>query len=235
MSTPLIIVQARLDSKRLPKKVFKYLGPKPVIEHIFDRLKLLTCTPQLLLATTSRTLDLPLVQWASAHSIECFQGSTHSVLKRFYHASLNKSCSCIVRITADCPLIQPKLIDEMINCFLDHPEVDYLSNTLKRSYPKGFDCEIFTKKALEITYQKAKNAYDLEHVTPYIYQHPETFCLKNFSQNEDDSKAVVCLDTPEDFEYLQQLFNQFYDQKPAFGLNEIRQLPRETVFKKVEL
>lgn len=224
MNVPLIIVQARLDSSRLPRKVLLPLGPKKVLEHLFFRLRALRSPARTLLATSDKPGDLPLVRWAQHHSISYFRGSKENVLERFYKAALKYQAKVIVRITADCPLVQPALIDEMLVRF-NQSACDYLSNTLLRTFPKGFDCEIFTFTALEKAYQSAQTDYQKEHVTPYFYQNPESFHLENFSTSTDYSHLRVCLDTQEDYAYLKALFETYYPKNSLFGIEEILKMP----------
>ncbi len=216
------IVQARLNSTRLPGKVLKPLINKPMLFYTLSRLKKCKSLLQIIVATTHHAHDDPIVHFCKNMDVPTFRGSEENVLERFYQTSLQYPADAYVRITADCPLVDFQLLDQMIEHFMNNPKIDYLSNTLKRSYPKGLDLEIFKANVLKQVYQKATSAYDKEHVTPYIYNHPKEFVLENFLDTNDFSDINLSVDTIEDFLFVQKLIEKLYSINSNFRLNEIK-------------
>lgn len=216
------IVQARLNSTRLPGKVLKPLMNQPMLFYTLSRLKKCKSPLQIVVATTYHAHDDPIVDFCKSMDIPTFRGSEENVLERFYQTSLKYPADGYIRITADCPLVDFKLLDKMLEHFIQNSEIDYLSNTLKRSYPKGLDLEIFKAKVLKQAYQQATYSYDKEHVTPYIYNHPEKFNLENFLDNDNFSQINLSIDTMDDFIFVQELIEKLYSKNPNFGLKEIK-------------
>ena len=156
-----------------------------------------------------------------SQGVSYFRGSEDNVLERFYEGAQHFQASTIVRITADCPLMDPLLIDEMLAEFFSENRFDYFSNTLERSYPRGMDIEIFSFRALEDAFKQAVNPYEKEHVTPYIYQHPDNYRLGSKRFSEDCSRWRWTVDTQEDFTLVASLLAFLYPQKPFFSLNDL--------------
>ncbi len=227
MTLPLVIIQARLGSLRLPGKALRPLWDRPVLFYTVERLKALRTPVRILLATTLNKEDDLLEQFAKTYSIECFRGSSEHVLERFYKTALSFSSEIMVRITGDCPLVQPTLLDRMLQFFIaSNGEYDYVSNVHPRSYPKGMDLEIFSWKALKNAYLNAKERYEIEHVTPYFYQNPHLFSLYNFENQEDLSDINVSIDTLEDFEFVSSIIEKYYLANPLFELDEMLLEPK---------
>lgn len=218
---PLIIIQARMNSTRLPQKVLKPLLERPLLSYNLERLKALKTPVKCLVATSNTPSDDPIEDFCQKSQIECFRGDEQNVLCRFYSCLQKHPSKVIVRLTGDCPLLDSALLDEMLALYQKDP-VDYFSNVLTRSYPKGYDIEIFSDQALEKAYKQAKSDYDKEHVTPYIYHHPEMFSLKNYTSDENWSHINVSVDTPEDFDRVEFLIKNLYPQNPLFGLKELK-------------
>lgn len=221
---PIIIIQARLNSKRLPQKVLKPILGYPLLYYTITRLSYLKLPFKAVVATTSHVRDQAIVDFCDSLGIDTFRGSEENVLERFYQTSLLFPSKVYVRVTGDCPLIDPHLLEEMLTFFISNiPKYDYLSNTLSRSYPKGLDIEIFTHEALKKAYYNAKEPYEQEHVTPYIYQNKSLFSLHNFKDKEDFSKVNISVDTLQDFYLVKELIEKYYPKNPSFGLNEIKE------------
>lgn len=219
MNVPLIIIQARMNSKRLPFKALLPILDRPLLSYTFERLLSIRTPCKLLLATTEAPSDDPLESLAKSFGLEVYRGSETNVLERFYCAAKPFEPEVIVRITGDCPLVQPSLLKQMLS-FFQSQSYDYISNVLKRSYPKGMDLELFTFKALERAYKKSSTLYQKEHVTPYFYQNPNEFSLFNFEYSEDFSYLNVSVDTKEDFEFVKKIITYFYPKNPLFELQE---------------
>lgn len=202
------IVQARMGSTRLPKKVMKPIGGIPMIELLLQRLAKSTSLDQIVLATSTAPLDKQLSSYVQALGFEVFEGSETDVLDRFYRAALRFKGDVIVRITGDCPLIDPNIVDQAVNEFLS-TNVDYLSNTILPTFPDGLDVEVFSFDALEKAAFNARRVSDREHVTPYL-RNFKLFRLKNITSAENFSAERWTVDEPEDFEVVSSIFQYFY-------------------------
>ena len=163
----IIIVQARLNSKRLPSKVFLKIGNKRIIDLIYDRIKSVKTISDIIFAIPNNNLNKNLFKYLKNRGLKIFLGSDKNVLDRYFKAAKKYNADTIIRITADCPLADPKLIQEMLKFFRNH-KFDYISNTIYPTYPDGLDVEIFSFKALYKCWKNAKSFYDREHVTSYI-------------------------------------------------------------------
>jgi spore coat polysaccharide biosynthesis protein SpsF len=222
-----IIIQARMASTRLPGKVMLPLAGKPVLQHIIERLKQCQEVKTIVLATTRRKDDDVLVKTAKDNSIIAFRGSENDVLSRYYYAAKENKLDVIVRITADTPIIDPDVLDKMLLNFNDLLNVDYYSNVMRRTFPRGLDVEIITFSALKRACMSADKDYQKEHVAPYIREHPEIFMINDYYILEDNSRYRLCLDTPEDYELLKIVYERLYPIKPNFRLNDLLRLLKE--------
>ena len=220
------LVQARVGSTRLPGKILKEICGKTILHHEIDRLKKCKEIDEIVIATTDKEDDDKIVNEAKKLSVKYFRGSENDVLSRFYYAAKENSADIVVRVTSDCPCIDYEILDKMLIYFKDkykEKQVDYLSNTIKRTYPRGYDIEIFTFSALEKSYINAKKEYEREHVTPYIYDKTNNFLKLSFENKEDYSEYRVTLDTIEDFIVIKNIFENLYYKNPYFKLNDVVQ------------
>lgn len=216
-----IIIQARMNSIRLPGKVMLQLAGGSVLQHIIDRLKDCNNVSVVVIATTDNVIDDVIADFANKNSVRLFRGSESDVLSRFYHAACQNSLEIIVRVTADSPLVDPQIIDEMVSAYLKSGKVDYLSNTLKHTFPLGFGVEIFSFEALKQAYEQADKDYEREHVTPYIYEHPEEFVINNFESTRDFSQYRLTLDTSDDYILIKAVYEYFLPHNRKFRLQDI--------------
>ena len=220
------LVLARVGSTRLPGKILKEICGKTILHHEIDRLKKCKEIDEIVIATTDKEDDDKIVNEAKKLSVKYFRGSENDVLSRFYYSAKENNADIIVRVTSDCPCIDFEILDKMLIYFKDkykEKQVDYLSNTIKRTYPRGYDIEIFTFSALEKSYINAKKEYEREHVTPYIYDKTNNFLKLSFENTEDYSKYRVTLDTIEDFIVIKNIFENLYYKNPYFKLNDVVQ------------
>lgn len=220
------LVQARVGSTRLPGKILKEICGKTILHHEIDRLKKCKEIDEIVIATTDKEDDDKIVNEAKKLSVKYFRGSENDVLSRFYYSAKENNADIIVRVTSDCPCIDFEILDKMLIYFKDkykEKQVDYLSNTIKRTYPRGYDIEIFTFSALEKSYINAEKEYEREHVTPYIYDKTNNFLKLSFENKEDYSKYRVTLDTIEDFIVIKNIFENLYYKNPYFKLNDVVQ------------
>jgi spore coat polysaccharide biosynthesis protein SpsF len=205
------IVQARMGSTRLPGKVLSNIGGKTVLSRVVQRLRHSAQIEQLLVATTSKSADDAIVEECRRCSVAVFRGAEQDVLDRYYRAAQFARADVIVRITADCPLIDSEVADRTIQAFLD-AKPDYASNTLERTYPRGLDTEVISTDALACAWREAKEPYQRSHVTPYLYQNPKVFRLLSVKGEGDYSSHRWTLDTPEDLEFIHLVYDRFIDQ-----------------------
>lgn len=215
-----IVVQARMTSSRLPGKILKEVLGKPLLEYQIERLRKVKRADQIVIATTDLPSDDPVFALSERLSVLCFRGPEDDVLGRYYGAIETYPSKIVVRSTADCPLIDPNIVDAVIGLYQDGG-YDYASNTLTRSFPRGLDCEVFSRKMLETALREGKKIYEREHVTPYFYQHPELYrlgCLKN---SEDQSHHRWTVDTAEDFELISKLIAALYPTNPDFRMRDV--------------
>jgi len=212
----LAIIQARTGSTRLPGKVLMPLGGSTVLGCVVDRLSAAHHIDEIVVATSTEKADDAVERHTQALGVRIFRGSALDVLARFYGAATAFHGEVVVRITADCPLIDGALIDAMLEAYAQTPDCDYLSNTLERTYPRGLDAEIFTMDGLERAYRDARAPYEREHVTPYFYQHPEIFGLHSYTNpnGADHSHFRWTLDTPEDYAFLQAIYQRCAPSAP---------------------
>lgn len=220
-----IIDQARMTSSRLPGKVLKPVLGKPLLEYQIERLRRAARADDLVIATTTNATDEVLVDFCHQLGVKVYRGSELDVLSRYYGAARDAGADVVVRVTSDCPVIAPAVVDQVIGYYLDHrAEFDYVSNTQVRSFPRGMDVEVFSVGALELAYHEGKLEYEREHVTPFIYGHPERFRIGQvvFRDNRGDERWTV--DTPEDFELMRHIIESLYPNTPEFTLEDMLDL-----------
>ena len=217
------IVQARVNSKRLPGKILMPVFGKSLLQHLLERLKRLKTIDDLIVATTKHKLDDETAKIAKLINVKIYRGDEHNVLKRYYDcAKINKS-SIIIRVTADCPLIDIKYINELLKIFLKN-DYDYLSNLDLNYLPDGFHCEIFNFRSLEKAQKLAKSKFDREHVTSFLWSNPKIFSIHHYcgKKLKNHSKDIrLTLDYHEDYILIKEVFEKLYKKNKFFSLVEI--------------
>ena len=217
-----IIIQARMTSTRLPGKVLMTVMGKPLLEYQIERLQRVRSADDIIIATTTNDTDQPIVDLAERLGIKVFRGSEEDVLSRYFGAAQENGLDVVVRITSDCPLIDPVVVDDVIGTYLDNAEnCDYVSNCLTRTFPRGMDTEAFSFELLEKVHLEARQQHEREHVTPYIYQSPQRFRLLNLAIILDESRHRWTVDTPEDFELIRRILEMLYPKNQVFGLEDV--------------
>lgn len=219
----LAIIQARTGATRLPNKVLLKLEDKCVLEHVINRVKKSSLIDEVIVATTININDLKIINFCSERGIRVFCGSENDVLDRFYQAAKLFNPENIVRITADCPMIDPQIIDLVIKTHFDN-KADYTSNTLKETFPDGEDIEIFKFNALKKAWIESKLTSEREHVTPYIRNNKELFKLSNVENTINLSDKRWTLDHEEDYKLIQFVYSKLYSKNNYFGMKEILEL-----------
>ena len=224
----MIITQARFDSTRLPGKVLKKILNKPLLWYQIIRLQQIKTPSNIIIATATSDSNKPLVDFAKEMNIDYFIGNKDDVLDRYYQTAKKFNGDVIVRVTSDCPLIEPTLIDEGLDIFLNG-DYEYISNGHPPTYPDGYDTEIFSFKALETAWIEAKLPSEREHVTPYIWKHSENFRLFNIVlENDIDlSSFRLTVDTPEDFALITKIIEEFHDNWKNIRLNDVMDFLRK--------
>lgn len=221
--TPLIdiIVQARLGSTRFPNKIQKPLGRFSILSFQFKRLLSLPNRYRIICSTTEKPEDKWIIHTCNEWNISYYQGNEHNVLERYYETGMHFKSKIIVRLTSDCPLRDPKIIEACVDEFLKNPHLDYLSNAWpKRIHPKGMDVEVFTFSALEEAYKQTQRSYDCEHVTPYIYQHPQQFQIGKLHSHLIPMPNLS-VDTETDYQRICEIFEQVSKKGENFSLEDI--------------
>jgi len=222
----LALIQARMGSTRLPGKVLKDLAGATVLERVVSRVRRCRLVSDVVVATSAEPADDVILNECQRLGTEAFRGSEQDVLDRYYRAAQQAGAEVVVRITSDCPLIDPEVSDKTIQKFLvERP--DYASNALERTYPRGLDTEVMTFAALECAWTEARQAYQREHVTPFLYQHPERFKLLSVKGDHDYSQYRWTLDTPEDLEFLRAVYARSIDHQDLSWRDVLNIVQRE--------
>lgn len=223
------IIQARTTSSRLPNKVLlslPYGSDKTVLEQVINRVNKSEFINKIVIATTVNKTDNPIEELCKNLKITCYRGSEDNVLARYYEAAKENEADMIIRVTSDCPCIDSKVIDDLITKHLKEKN-DYTSNSLTRTFPHGLDCEIFSFELLEEAYNNAKEKFEKEHVTPYIYKtNKDKFKLGSLilDNSKGYEKIRITLDTKEDYTLLCNIYDYLYKEDKDFNCNDIIEL-----------
>ncbi len=218
----LAVIQARMGASRLPGKVMLGLEGKPVLWHVCQRVSRSSYVDEVVVATTFQKEDLEIVKYCSSEGIRVFAGSEDDVLDRYYQAAKLFKPGNVIRITADCPLHDPSIIDQVISTHTKEDN-DYTSNTMEETFPDGLDCEIMKFSVLKDAWEKAVMASEREHVTQYI--------IKNSSYKKGSVTSPLyrgderwTLDTGEDYKFIKDVFSKLYPVNPWFGAGDVYSL-----------
>ncbi|UCF31671.1 MAG: UDP-2,4-diacetamido-2,4,6-trideoxy-beta-L-altropyranose hydrolase [bacterium] len=225
------IVQARMGSTRLPGKVMFDLAGRSVLSHVIERVRSCPLVDDIVVATTINPEDDVIAEEACRNGVASYRGSEENVLERYYEAAVKAGAEVIVRVTSDCPLLDPQVLTGMLNSFTgrksDGESIDYLSNTLERTFPRGLDVEIFTYSALEKAHMEAKETFEREHVTPYMYNHPDIFRLRNYRSDTDLSEHRWTLDVEDDFTLIKEIYGSLFEEGEVFTTDDVVRLLRK--------
>jgi len=205
------IVQSHMGSTRLPGKVLLDLAGEPMLVRDMNRLSRAQTLDKVVVATTVNLADDAIVGLCAKHGWPCFRGSEEDVLDRYYRAAAEYEADAVVRITSDCPLIEPEVVDRVVREFLERqPEVDYACNTLpRRTFPRGLDTEVSRFDVLERAWHEDHDPSWREHVTPYIRRNPELFRIHGIMSEVDYSHMRWTVDTPEDLVFVRHIYEYF--------------------------
>ena len=217
------IIQARTGSARLPKKVIQKIdNDLTVLDYVIDQVKYSQKIEKIIVATTDLIEDDLICKYANLQKIECFRGSSEDVLDRFYQCAKKYSAKTIVRITADNPLIDPNIIDKVIN---EYNKCDFITNTLERTFPYGTEVEVFSFVSLEKAWENAKKPSEREHVTPFIRNPKNKFVLKNIKNQKNISNFRYTVDKLEDLQLVKEIIKNI-STRPIF-LQDIIKLNKD--------
>ena len=219
----LAILQARVSSSRLPGKVLLPLLGEPMLFRQIERLKRATQIDRLIVATSTDASDNLIENLCRERQISCFRGSLDDVLDRFYQAARQFEPDHIVRLTGDCPLADPGLIDRMISFYLDGG-YDYVSTAIEPTFPDGLDAEVFSFRCLEEVWTTARLPSQREHVTLSIYQQPERFLIGSYKNDTDLSHLRWTVDEQVDLDLVTEIYGTLYPAKSDFTTNDILHL-----------
>jgi spore coat polysaccharide biosynthesis protein SpsF (cytidylyltransferase family) len=220
------LIQARSGSSRLPEKVLLNLEGKTVLERVVERVQRCNKVDEVIVVTTIKKEDLKIVKISADYGICVFCGSEDDVLDRFYQAAKLIKPKNIIRITADCPLIDPDIIDMVIERHIKE-DSDYTANCIVESYPDGLDVEVFKFGVLERTWLEAKLKSEREHVTPFIKKHPEIFKIISLVNETDLSEKRWTLDNSEDYEFIKKIYQGIFQKKNDFRMNDVLNFLKE--------
>lgn len=218
------IFQVRFESTRFPGKMFKEILGKPLLWHVIQRVKAANLIDRIIIATTVSPEDEKIVDFCKKTNIFYYRGSVKNVLDRFYQTAKKFGSDIIIRITPDDPFKDPKIIDEFLKFFLKSNGLDYISNTIKPTYPEGLDLEIFTFFALQKCWKEAKKDSEKEHVTPYIWNNIDKFRVKNLCYKKDISKLRWTIDYEKDLIFAREVYKNLYPKKKIFLMQDILNL-----------
>ena len=214
-----IVVQARLQSSRLPGKVMREIAGRPLLEHLIDRINLDTIDWPLIISTSSLKYDDPICDFCSVKGIECFRGSHLNVASRYHEVCKKYNLDAFLRISADSPMMDGSLVSQFIGYW--RPNLDLLSNIHPRTYPKGQSLEIINSRFYSEHFHDFDSDFDREHVTPYFYRNLKSVRFENITFEENLSQYSLAIDTPEELERFDRFVNSEGDTWIKYNFREI--------------
>lgn len=219
------ILQARMGSTRLPGKVLLPAAGKPLITLMLERVQRARMLDEIWLATSADVANDALAETVSALGVPVFRGSEHDVLSRFSDIAMRTDADWIVRLTGDCPLHDPEIIDSVVHFAVERSgQLDYVCNSLEPTFPDGLDVEIFTRAALALAQAEATTALQREHVTPFIHRYhdgPGPFRVGHYRGSADFSHLRWTVDEPADYELVREIFEELLPALPHFGWMDV--------------
>jgi spore coat polysaccharide biosynthesis protein SpsF len=245
------LVQARMSASRLPGKVLLDIGGKPMLARVVDRTRRSDIIDQVVVATSVEKDDDPIETYCNQQGIDCYRGSLHDVLDRCYQAAKYHTADIVVRITADCPIIDPEIINQTLAAFFgtgpqiiteetaaepyytknSEPAWDFTANRLpppwRRTFPIGLDTEVCTFNALEIAWREADQPHQREHVMPFLYENDQRFRVLLVNHEPDWGSLRWTVDTPQDLELIREIFNRFEGRDDFSWLEVLEIFKRE--------
>jgi spore coat polysaccharide biosynthesis protein SpsF len=223
-----IVVQARMSSTRLPGKVMMPVLGKSLLYRMIERLQMIRHEARVVIATSEEAGDDVVEQEAIQMNVACFRGNLNNLLDRHYRAAKQYDAAIVLKIPSDCPLIDPRIIDEVLDFYFAHPgEYDFVSNLHPATFADGNDVEIMTIDCLEKTWNGANRILELEHTTPYIWENPGKFRVGNVSWSTGKDYSMshrFTIDYEADYHFIKRVYEELYPQKPDFSYDDILNL-----------
>lgn len=220
-----IIVQARMTSTRLPGKVLKPVLGKPLLTYLIERLRRAKTADGIVIATTVNAADEPIVELCENLNVPCFRGSEEDVLGRYFLAAKECGATRVVRVTSDCPLLDPSVLDAVVGFAKAHPEFAYVTNSPEddalRTYPRGLDVETVPFAALREACEEASEPFEREHVMPFFKKRPDRYPARLISYAGGRVVARLPVDTPEDFELVKRILETLYPSNKNFTFEDV--------------
>lgn len=221
------VIQARMSSTRLPGKVMLPVLGKPLLVRMLERVQAAKSIGELVVATSTNPDDDEIEKLCVQNDLTCFRGHLTDLLDRHYQVAMKFNADAIAKIPSDCPLIDPRVIDKVIQHFINHDEYDFVSNLHPATYPDGNDVEIMSFASLECAWKDASKDYEREHTTPFIWEHQDVFKVGNViweSGLDYSASHRWTIDYPEDYEFIRKVFEELYPTNPEFSLDDILNL-----------
>lgn len=218
------IVAARMSSTRLPGKVLRPILGTPMLQRMMDRLRRCRQLNEIVIATSENSSDDAIVNFAREKGYLVGRGSENDVLGRYHKVASERKADVIVRLTGDCPLIDPEVTDLVIERHHASKNNDLTCNVIERTYPRGFDTEVLSWPCLDRLNRETADPLYREHVTNYVYDYQEKFNVENVTGARNHSNLRICVDTEADFELVTALYESLYPKNPNFGFREIMEL-----------
>lgn len=223
-----IVVQARMSSSRLPGKVMLPVLGKSLLYRMMERLRMISHKAQFIIATSEDQADDIIEKEALLIGVPCYRGSLNNLLDRHYQAAKLLGADVVLKIPSDCPLIDPRIIDDVLSFyFANGDRYDYVSNLHPATYPDGNDVEIMSMECLEKTWREATRTLELEHTTPYIWENPEKFRIANFVWQTGYDYSMshrFTIDYEPDYEFIVRVYEELYPAKANFSCDDILRL-----------
>lgn len=231
MTSISIVVQARMSSSRLPKKVLLPILGESLLYRMVERLQQIKHKASIVIATSENSEDDVIEEFCQAKNITCFRGSLNNLLDRHYQVGVLTKADIVIKIPSDCPLIDPRIVDKVLDFYFQNEgKYDFVSNLHPATYPDGNDVEIMTFEALKKAWQEATRPLELEHTTPYFWENPDKFRLANVTWETGLDYSMshrFTIDYYEDYLFIKRVFEELYPQNPAFSLEDILLLLQE--------
>lgn len=211
-----------MGSTRLPGKVLKHIAGRPMMSYLIERLRRVRLAQRIVVATTTQDSDVAIVDFCRSEGVDCTRGSESDVLSRYFEAAQLFQAEAVVRVTSDCPLIDPELIDTAIDVFsIPGQGYDYVSNMIEPTWPYGMAVEVFSGPVLAEAHREAVNPAEREHVTPFIYWRPEKYRLRSLTMQPNLSHHRWTVDVVEDFDLISRILENVYADRADFDMNDV--------------
>jgi spore coat polysaccharide biosynthesis protein SpsF len=231
MMKVITVIQARMGSSRFPGKIMQPLAGEPLLIRLVERVKASKYCGKIVIATTYKDVDDPVVELCKKNRILCFRGHPTDLLDRHLNVGKVFKADALIKIPSDCPLIDPAVIDKVIKFYLDSPfSFDYVSNLHPATYPDGNDVEIFSMESLEKAWEEAEKELEREHTTPYFWENPDKFKIGNITWETGWDYSMThrwTIDYEEDFLFIKNIYDELYDINPLFSMQDILDLLKE--------